>query len=597
MLLSSTFFLNAPLKKLLLIVFLLFIGTFGQSQNILEEQSFEFLSDYLDQHKSTDSLYFDYVKAYENKAQQTGNLEKIFYIKSKYIVHSLKFEERLQHAQQCLEIATKQNNTRYTGLAYNLISFVYYIERDLEKSLHYELLAEELLAKTNDLYNLNKSRFGIGTMYYFLGDYEKALTFFNQTADYYQQKKSYNDLNGYISSLEYKAKNYMALKQFTMADKILDTIAFEMKDLKAHHFEIENAYFSLLKAQNLYSQHQYKTSLTYLQKTLPVIIKNDDFANEHLVYLYLGKNLWILNQRDKAVEEFKKIDVLYTAKQYSDLNLLEAYNYLIAFYKNNNDLNHQLFYTERLLHITNDLQTKNKGLNNVLHTKYETKKLEASKKALQKELKRQKLKEYFTYALGLITIIAFIGYVIFNRKKQKQLRKQYDYFVSKQLLTELNTDHILVLKHDILDDSNKASEDILGNTKTQNVLKRTLSDEKIQEISQKLIEFEKQHAFVNQNISLNSLAKDFNTNSKYLSEVINFVKQENFASYINTLRINYAIKQLHEDKQLHKLTMNALAEKFGFNNARSFSEAFFKVTQLKPSYYISQIKKDDETSS
>ena len=47
---------------------------------------------------------------------------------------------------------------------------------------------------------------------------------------------------------------------------------------------------------------------------MPFIIKNDDFANEHLVYLYLGKNLWILNQRDKAVEEFKKIDILYTAK-------------------------------------------------------------------------------------------------------------------------------------------------------------------------------------------------------------------------------------------------------------------------------------------
>lgn len=597
MLLSSTSFLNRPIKKPFLMVFLLFVGTFGWSQNMLEEQSFEFLSDYLDQHKSTDSLYFDYVKAYENKAQQTGDLEKLFYAKSEYIIHSAIFNEKLQYAQQLLQLAQQQNNTRYIGLAYNKLALVYFMERDLEKSLHYELLAEDLLAKTNDLYNLNKSRFGIGTMYYFLGDYEKALTFFNQTADYYQQKKSYNDLRGYISSLEYKAKNYIASKQFTMADKILDTIAFEMKGIKAYHFEIENAYFSLLKAQNLYSQNQYKTSLTYLQKALPVIIKNDDFANEHLVYLYLGKNLWILNQRDKAVEEFKKIDVLYTAKQYSDLNLLEAYNYLIAFYKSNNDLNHQLFYTERLLHITNDLQTKNKGLNNVLHTKYETKKLEASKKALQKELKKQKIKEYFTYALGLITIIAFIGYVIFNRKKQKQLRKQYDYFVSKQLLTELNTDHILVLKHDILDDSNKASEDILGNTKTQNVLKRTLSNEKIQEISQKLIEFEKQHAFVNQNISLNSLAKDFNTNSKYLSEVINFVKQENFASYINTLRINYTIKQLHEDKQLHKLTMNALAEKFGFNNARSFSEAFFKVTQLKPSYYISQIKKDDETSS
>lgn len=170
------------------------LGTKG-----LEQKSFEFLSDYLEHHKSTDTLYFEYVKAYESKAQITGDLEKLFYAKSEYIVHGTIFSEKLKHAQQLLQIAQEQNNTRYIGLAYNKIALVYYMERDLEQSLHYELLAEELLSQTVDLYNLNKSRFGIGNMYYFLGEYEKALSFFNKAATYYKSQKDYNDLNGYLS--------------------------------------------------------------------------------------------------------------------------------------------------------------------------------------------------------------------------------------------------------------------------------------------------------------------------------------------------------------------------------------------------------------
>lgn len=130
------------IKQFILILALFLIGIVS-AQNTLEKQSFETLSHHIDHHTKSDSLYFDYLKAYENKAQETGDLEKLFYVKSKYIVHSSSFEIRLKHAEEFLDLAKQQNNQRYIGLAKNKLALVYYMERDLEQSLHYELLAEE----------------------------------------------------------------------------------------------------------------------------------------------------------------------------------------------------------------------------------------------------------------------------------------------------------------------------------------------------------------------------------------------------------------------------------------------------------------------
>lgn len=581
-------------KKYICFALLLFVSSLGWAQNTLEKQSFEALGNFLDNHKNTDTLYFDYLKAYENKAQKNDDLEKIFYAKSKYIVHGANFNERLRHAQELLKLSIKKQNVKYMGLAYNKLALVYYMERDMEQSLHYELLAEKQLAKTNDLYNLNKSRYGIGSIYYFLGDYEKALSFFTQTASYYKNQNSYNDLRGYINSIRYIGRCYFNLHNYLEVENVLK-IGFKQKErLKPRHQELNNAYFSLLNGQNLFAQKQYKTSLEQLQKALPVIKNNDDFANEHLAYLYIGKNLWQLNEKEAAVEQFKKVDYLYDEKEYSDLNLLEAYDYLIAYYKTTNNLKTQLFYTEKLLTVSKNLQKQYKGLSNVLHTKYETTKLEASRDHLQKELKIQMYRKYVILGIAAVVIVFLISCLFYYKKKQKTLRQKYELFTQQRLFSELSTTHIVIPEIKQLEKENNQTElAVYSSNKTS---KTSLSDKKTQELLQKLNVFEDNQAYLNSKITINSLAKDLNTNSKYLSEVINNCKGMTFTNYLNQLRIKLILTQFDDNKKLRKLTISAIAEEFGFNNARSFSDAFFKVTGLKPSYYISQLEKDDKAA-
>src|SRR5690606_15073890 len=69
----------------------------------------------------------------------------------------------------------------------------------------------------------------------------------------------------------------------------------------------------------------------------------------------------------------------------------------------------------------------------------------------------------------------------------------------------------------------------------------------VQQILKDLREFESGTQFLKEGISLTSLSKKFNTNSSYLSKVINTYRKKNFSTYINDLRINYAIERLKQD--------------------------------------------------
>jgi AraC-like DNA-binding protein len=87
--------------------------------------------------------------------------------------------------------------------------------------------------------------------------------------------------------------------------------------------------------------------------------------------------------------------------------------------------------------------------------------------------------------------------------------------------------------------------------------------------------FEKDQNYLLSNLKLNNLAKQFETNSSYLSKTINHYKGKNFSQYLNDLRIDFAIKKLKEDKKFRKYTIKAISEDVGFSNSESFAKAFY----------------------
>lgn len=108
---------------------------------------------------------------------------------------------------------------------------------------------------------------------------------------------------------------------------------------------------------------------------------------------------------------------------------------------------------------------------------------------------------------------------------------------------------------------------------------------------QKLAKFEEDKGFT-EKITLDDLAKQLKTNRTTLSKIINEYKDTNFNGYINKLRIDNAMQEIRNNPQYKELKIEVLAEKFGFGNAKSFSDAFKEVTDMPLNDFISSSKKN-----
>ncbi|WP_026450343.1 helix-turn-helix domain-containing protein [Aequorivita capsosiphonis] len=113
-----------------------------------------------------------------------------------------------------------------------------------------------------------------------------------------------------------------------------------------------------------------------------------------------------------------------------------------------------------------------------------------------------------------------------------------------------------------------------------------ISDKTEEEILQKLKNFENSELFLDKQMRVATLAKQLDTNTRYLSTIINSAKNKTFNNYINSLRIQYILDKLQTDPKYHSYKISYLAEESGFASQSSFTTAFKDVTGFTPSAYI-----------
>ena len=221
--------------------------------------------------------------------------------------------------------------------------------------------------------------------------------------------------------------------------------------------------------------------------------------------------------------------------------------------------------------------TLNKGYKNwnkLLKDKYDFPHLIEEKENLIFELKNEKKNHFFI----IVSLILLVSIILFFAVRQFQLKKTYK--VRFENLIKKNSDEKI-----------ENTTEILKSNNSENI---GIAEEIIESIMKQLNQFEKNKGFLNSSITLQNLAQDFNTNSKYLSIIINAKKEKTFIQYINDLKVDNIIYELKNDSNLRKYTINAIAEEAGFNTAESFSKAFFKRTGIKPSYFIKELKQNKE---
>ena len=103
----------------------------------------------------------------------------------------------------------------------------------------------------------------------------------------------------------------------------------------------------------------------------------------------------------------------------------------------------------------------------------------------------------------------------------------------------------------------------------------------------------KEKPFLDPKLSLVEVVRMLNVGAQQLSQVINEKTELNFNDYINTCRIEIA-KELLVSPEYNKLTIEAIAEKAGFNSKSPFFNAFKKHSGMTPKAFKLQNNPEKE---
>jgi YesN/AraC family two-component response regulator len=186
-------------------------------------------------------------------------------------------------------------------------------------------------------------------------------------------------------------------------------------------------------------------------------------------------------------------------------------------------------------------------------------------KAEQKYLNYQ----YLLLASVLFIILISLFIIFKSQSRKKRLREIINYI-------EITKNNYLKIKPSV-------------KVKTKGI---DIPEETEHNILSKLKRFEKSNKFLNKDMSLAVLAGQFETNTKYLSGVINKHYHDNFNTFINKLRINYIIDKLKNDPNYINYKISFLADESGYSSHSSFATVFKSVVGMSPVTFIKLIQKE-----
>ncbi len=574
----------------LLSLFIVFVfqSTYAQgpSQQDLDMIGYEELLTLFNDFESDSTVQKKIILTYRDRARKDGDTLKIARSYDR-LARIFGPKKNIQYADSLIAYTSNWDHVTYPALGHILKGFEFGRLDDLKNQ--YRSLSQALeISRKN--YNLSQELYVLDLMIYLRatwGDVYKAIDLQNQRHQILLsdsiiegiKKSTRKGLHGKIpsifaenmmSSLKSYVHCYVSSKNYDKAKSYLDSIrAFvNNKDL----INIDEHVLWLIDSETevRYWIRDFDGVLQNLKKTDEIMEYNEFPRLKSNIMLFGGLTHFELGNYDLSK---KYLDISYDLKSKEDKGFFDnydrlLYNGLVNIYSHYNLLDSKVSFLNKLIDMDSVSIANYKYLEPSFITKFETPQLLKSKeKTIEKLQKKNRNSTYLIILSILVFVVSSI--MAWNYYRQKVVyRRRYEKLMKNGL---------------------EAGDKNLARTRTH---KTELSQEIIDDILRKLEKFEKNEDYLNANLSLMTLAKKFNTNSSYLSRVLNSSKSVNFSKYLNDLRINYAVRQIKNDAVFRKYTIEAIALECGYNNSASFSRSFYKNTGLYPSYFISETIRD-----
>lgn len=485
----------------------------------------------------------------------------------------------LKYTDSILNYTRLMNHRTYPSMAYTLKAHVYASLNKISLAMDNYILAYESSNNSlNKLYNKTQLLY----LYYDWGspkvilsksfellDETKELSFEKEIASYVRSSIAITDslINEEKAYWTFNANDMICVSQLLSKDFQKARSFLKRNELIAssvNNHELKRR-LKIRSAELDYYQGDYFSCIRIHDSLMKLHNADRSINNSHF---YLGASYMKLRQYDKGLYHLEKLDSIITNDNFITRDFLEMYVILKDYYNETGNKNKEIYYLNSLIKANNRIIETAASISPKYQQEFETPLLLAEKEKLIAQLEweqgKEKRKQLFT--VGLLFLSLGAGFYYFW--KQNQYKKRF---------------HALIKNG--LEDQQEFKTDQKRND---------ISAAIIEDILHKLERFESKHQFTRKDTSLQSVAKRFNTNSSYLSKVVNLKKDKNFSQYISELRIAYAVDQLKNNPRFRKYTIKAIAEEVGFGNAQSFSKAFYSRTGIQPSYFIRNLNKQKQ---
>ncbi|WP_046758863.1 AraC family transcriptional regulator [Kordia jejudonensis] len=429
-------------------------------------------------------------------------------------------------------------------------------------ALKYYILANDHFENLGNKDWSDATRFNIGILKLRVGKSEEALQIFKECLTYNKKNNKPIDLD-LLSAL---SSTYSNINQLDSSSEINRKAYNYAKSIESPYYY----YFIQIEGVNKFKKKEYNAAKDSLIKSIQFFKNQKDHLNLSNTYFFLSSAHQSLNQEDKAIHYLKKIDSIFDSEGIINFSSRYAYVELIEYFKKKGDLKNRLYYIEKLLEVDNVFENTFGNLDLNLYKNYDTPKLLKERENIIKELKSSNTGFMYGSILLFILLLSAFTLLIYNRNKRKKYEQKFQELLRE---TQKQQKELPIIKSQ---DSNSSKN-------------LEIKQEVITLILDRLVAFEEKEHYLQKRITLASLAKEFETNSRYLSKVVNHYKEKDFRTYLNDLRIDYTINRIKNDPIFRKYTIYAIADEVGFSNQESYAKAFYKRTGIHTSFFIKRL--------
>nr|WP_314495542.1 helix-turn-helix domain-containing protein [uncultured Chryseobacterium sp.] len=551
----------------------------GQNLVVSDKITYQELRKQYENKPENDRSAMPLINDYLKKAKKEGNYRKIFQGYQDAAFYSDDKTKKLKYADSCVQYALQSKNNELISSAYLEKGVIYYFfYKQYQPALNEYLKAYEYSENIKDDFLRYRIIYHLGVVKSYLGYYSDALKLFKECSAHFEPLTRanihpnliYNNKKGYFNSLHQQIICYGKLQKYPKSDSLIK-LGLSATSI-SNEFDLENAYFRKSLGISDFRKKKYTKAIENISIALPQLKKINDFTSASVSYFYIGKAYQEIKKEEVAVSYFVKVDSIFQKQQFITPELRENYESLINYYHKIKNPGRELYYTKQLL-IADQILTKDfQYLSDKIHKEYDTKALLEK----QKHLENKNSIGFLSLIASSVLILILLSIIIYRKKKEKEIQSKY-IELGKRITKEENSET----------DPTIVTEPVKENKTSAPTLV-------INDILKKLNDFEKKRGFIKKGITQQELAKNFGTNTTYLSQVINEYKGKKFNTYLNELRIMYITQELYHNPKFLDYTIEGLSEKCGISSRQNFSDFFNEINGIRPADFIKKRKAELE---